>query len=149
MKVTLSINSILNKLLACPLLLALPLLVQADPARPHITGISHIALYVHDLDKSRAFYKDFLGFAEPYSLTNQDGSVRLTWIKINDRQSIELFPATTNGTDRLHHIALETDDAAGMRDYLAARGVGLAEERNGQQQEREEHTHNNAIEGVP
>ena len=123
MKVTLSINSILNKLLACPLLLALPLLVQADPARPHITGISHIALYVHDLDKSRAFYKDFLGFAEPYSLTNQDGSVRLTWIKINDRQSIELFPTATNGTDRLYHIALETDDAAGMRDYLAAHGV--------------------------
>jgi len=111
------------KLLICLLLLVLPLLSRADPARPHITGISHIALYVHDLDKSRAFYKDFLGFAEPYSLTNQDGSVRLTWIKINDRQSIELFPETTNGTDRLYHIALETDDAAGMRDYLAARGV--------------------------
>jgi len=117
------LNGVITRVFLSLLLLAVPLFSQADPARPRITGLSHIALYVHDLDKSRAFYKDFLGFAEPYSLTNLDGSVRLTWIKINDRQSIELFPATTNGTDRLHHIALETDDAAGMRDYLAARGV--------------------------
>ncbi len=90
---------------------------------PHITGLSHIALYVHDMEKTRAFYKDFLGFAEPYSLTNKDGSLHLTWIKINDRQSIELFPEKEAGSDRLYHVALETDDAIGMRDYLAARGV--------------------------
>jgi len=113
----------MKTLLLCLALLALPLAGQADPVRPHITGLSHIALYVHDLDQSRAFYQDFLGFAESYSLTNADGSVRLAWIKINDRQSIELFPVATNGTDRLYHIALETDDAAGLRDYLAAHGV--------------------------
>src|SRR5215469_12740715 len=94
-----------------------------EPARPHITGLSHMALYSHDLDKSRAFYKDFLGFAEPYSLTNSDGSLRLTWIKINDQQTIELFPEKEADSDRLYHIALETDDAAAMRDYLAAKGV--------------------------
>jgi lactoylglutathione lyase len=103
--------------------LVLPLLAAGEPPRPHIVGLSHIALYAHDLDKSRAFYKEFLGFAEPYSLTNQDGSLHLTWIKINDRQSIELFPEAATNTDRLYHIALETDDAVGMRDYLAARGV--------------------------
>jgi catechol 2,3-dioxygenase-like lactoylglutathione lyase family enzyme len=102
---------------------ALPLLAADEPKRPHITGLSHMALYVHDFEKSRAFYKDFLGFAEPYSLTNKDGSIHLTWIKINDRQSIELFPETTYNTDRLYHVALETDDAVGMRDYLVAHGV--------------------------
>jgi lactoylglutathione lyase len=104
-------------------IIALPLLARAEPTRPHIVGLSHIALYVHDLEKTRAFYKDFLGFAEPYSLTNQDGSVHLTWIKINDRQSIEIFPEQETNSDRLYHIAVETDDAAGLRDYLAARGV--------------------------
>ena len=102
---------------------ALPLLAADEPKRPHITGLSHMALYVHDIDKSRAFYKDFLGFAEPYSLTNKDGSLHLTWIKINDRQTIELFPEQATNTDRLYHVALETDDAVGMRDYLAAHGV--------------------------
>ena len=91
--------------------------------RPHIIGLSHVALYVHDIAKTRAFYKDFLGFAEPYWINNPDHTLHLTWIKINDRQTIELFPEKQPNTDRLYHIALETDDAAGMRDYLAAHGV--------------------------
>src|SRR5215471_11811286 len=100
----------------------------AEPVkRAPIVGLSHIALYVHDIGKSRAFYKDFLGFDEPYSLTNKDGALHLTWIKINDHQSIELFPEKDAGTDRLYHIALETDDATAMRDYLAAHGVKAPE----------------------
>jgi len=109
--------------LACTL--ALPLFAVGQTQRPPIVGLSHIALYAHDLDKTRTFYKDFLGFAEPYSLTNADGSLRLTWIKINDQQSIELFPEKEAGSDRLYHIAVETDDAVAMRDYLAAHGVAV------------------------
>jgi len=102
---------------------AVPSAEPATPARPHIIGLSHVAFYVHDIEKTRAFYKTFLGFAEPYSLPNPDGSLHLTWIKINDRQTIELFPEKAPGTDRLYHIALETDDARAMYDYLAAHGV--------------------------
>jgi catechol 2,3-dioxygenase-like lactoylglutathione lyase family enzyme len=97
------------------------------PKRPQITGISHIALYAHDMERTRAFYKEFLGFAEPYSLTNSDGSLHLTWIKINDHQTIELFPEKEAHSDRLYHIALETDDATAMRDYLVANGVSAPE----------------------
>jgi lactoylglutathione lyase len=100
-----------------------PLHAADEPKRPAITGVSHIALFVHDVEKSRAFYKDFLGFDEPFFTTNKDGSLHLTWIKINDRQTIEVFPEKEAGTDRLNHIALETDDALGLRAYLAARGV--------------------------
>jgi catechol 2,3-dioxygenase-like lactoylglutathione lyase family enzyme len=106
---------------------SLSALAAEGPTRPQIVGISHIALYAHDLPRTRAFYKDFLGFDEPFSLTNKDGSLHLTWIKINDRQTIELFPEQEAGSDRLYHIALETDDAVGMRDYLAARGVKVPE----------------------
>src|SRR6476619_109402 len=95
--------------------------------RPPIAGLSHIALYCHDIEKSRAFYKDFLGFAEPYSLPNADGSLHLTWIKINDDQTIELFPEKEAGTDRLYHIAVITDDAEAMRKYLGAHGVTVPE----------------------
>jgi len=95
----------------------------AEPARPHITGLSHVALWVHDVEQSRRFYKDFLGFGEPYSLTNSDGKLALTFIKINDRQSIELFPERETNSDRLYHIALETDDAEAMRVWLGSKGV--------------------------
>ncbi|MBI3880987.1 MAG: VOC family protein, partial [Verrucomicrobia bacterium] len=94
-------------LLALALLAPLSLPAADEAKRPRIVGLSHIALFVHDLDKSRAFYKDFLGFDEPFSLTNKDGSIHLTWIKINDRQTVELFPEKEAGSDRLNHIALE------------------------------------------
>jgi lactoylglutathione lyase len=97
-----------------------------SPRRPRITGLSHVALWVRDLERSRAFYEGFLGFGEPYSLKGDSGAVQIAWIKINDRQSVELFPtgggAPKDG-DSLYHIALETDDAQGMLDYLRSRGV--------------------------
>jgi len=113
------------RILLVILLSASSALADNSPPRPRILGLSHIALYVHDIAKSRAFYKDFLGFAEPFSLTNDSGALRLTWIKINDRQSIELFPEKESGSDRLYHIALETDDAERMRLYLKSKGVSV------------------------
>ena len=88
-----------------------------------ILGVAHIALYAHDLEASRAFYRDFLGFQEPFSLKNDDGSIRTDFFKINDRQYIELSAERAPGTDRLNHIAIETDDAEAMRVYLASRGI--------------------------
>jgi lactoylglutathione lyase len=106
------------------LALALPLAAQAPaPRRPRITGVAHIALFVHDLEKSRAFYRDFLGYAEPFHLDRPDGSLSLTFIKINERQYLELFPETEPLSDRLNHISVEVDDAEAMRAYLATRGV--------------------------
>jgi lactoylglutathione lyase len=91
--------------------------------RLRIVGLAQVSLFVHDVEKSRAFYKEFLGFDEPYSLRREDGSVSQTWIKISDRQTIELVPEQAVGTDRLNRIALQVDDAAAMRRYLTARGV--------------------------
>lgn len=109
---------------AIPLLLLAALCATAqEPQRPRITGVAHIALYVHDVEKSRAFYKDFLGYGEPFSLKKEDGSLSLGFIKINDRQYLELFPETEPGSDRLNHISIETEDAEAMRRYLASRGI--------------------------
>ena len=116
------------KLLVATLLTtSLAVLAVTEPQRPHITGVSHIALFVHDMGKARAFYKDFLGFAEPFSTTNKNGTLHVVWIKINDQQTVELFPEKAVGSDRLNHIALETDDAQAMRDFLASRGVKVPE----------------------
>src|SRR5437899_2030943 len=114
-------------ILLCLFVFLLPCLASDPPPRPRITGVSHIALYVHDIEKSRTFYKQFLGFDEPFFVTNKDGTLHLTWIKINDRQTIELFPEKEAGTDRLNHIALETDDALALRAYLGAHGVTVPE----------------------
>jgi catechol 2,3-dioxygenase-like lactoylglutathione lyase family enzyme len=94
-----------------------------DVKRPRITGVVHIGLMAHEVNQSRSFYTDLLGWQEPYSLKSPD----ITFFKINDHQYVELVPETRPATDRLTHIALETDDAAGLLKYLASRGVKVPE----------------------
>jgi lactoylglutathione lyase len=91
--------------------------------RPRITGISHVAVFVHSMDSSFAFYKDFLGYEEPFRLKKADSSISTVFIKINDTQCIELFPERGEGTDRLYQVALITDNAEALRAYLASCGV--------------------------
>jgi catechol 2,3-dioxygenase-like lactoylglutathione lyase family enzyme len=107
------------------ILLVPSLLAAQEVARPRITGVAHIAVYAADFEKSRAFYRDFLGFDEPYSLAKPDGTPSMTFLKINERQYIELFPETAPLTDRLNHISIETDNAEAMRLYLASHGVAV------------------------
>lgn len=107
------------------------LLGAADsPPRPKITGVAHIALFVSDIGKARTFYKDLLGYEEPFQLNGKDGKLDLTFIKINERQYIELFPEKEANTDRLNHISVETDDAEAMRRYLASKGVKVPDKVN-------------------
>ena len=47
--------------------------VKQDVKRPPITGVAHISLFVHDIGQSRHFYKDFLGYDEPFKLDKPDG----------------------------------------------------------------------------
>ena len=106
-------------------LLSFALILRAadPPKRPRILGISHIGFYVSDLQKARRFYEDFLGFAEPYDLKRDDGTVSLAFIKINDDQTIELSTDPPKQDGQLSHIAFYTDSAEDMREYLASRGV--------------------------
>jgi catechol 2,3-dioxygenase-like lactoylglutathione lyase family enzyme len=93
--------------------------------RPRILGIAHVAFYVSELEKSRAFYKDFLGYDEPFSLKRPDGTDRIAFIKINDQQYLELFAENPKQPElgRLNHVAVYVDSASQMRDYLAAHGI--------------------------
>jgi lactoylglutathione lyase len=103
--------------------LALTIGAVDEPPRPHVLGISHMALFVSDLAKARWFYEDFLGYAEPYNLKRDDGSVRIAFIKINEDQYLELFTDPPKQDGQLSHIAFYTDSAEGMRAYLASQGV--------------------------
>jgi catechol 2,3-dioxygenase-like lactoylglutathione lyase family enzyme len=118
------------KRIAVFLLLSI-VVAAAHPAnetkRPRILGISHMALFVSDLQKSRWFYEDFLGYAEPYNLERDDGSVRIAFIKINEDQYIELFTDSPKQDGQLNHIAFYTDSAEDLRAYLASMGVKVPE----------------------
>lgn len=107
--------------------MAAPLFAQGAVERPRILGVAHMALFVSDLAKTRAFYEDFLGFGEPFTLPKKDGSVRIAFIKVNENQYFEIFNEDPRDDGRLYHIAVYTDNAEQMRDYLASKGVEAPE----------------------
>ncbi len=73
---------------------ALPIISAAQPPAPDagIIGIAHIAFRVSDLDREIAFLGK-LGYEESFAMTNA-GKTTEVFIKINDRQFIELYPQT-------------------------------------------------------
>jgi lactoylglutathione lyase len=94
------------------------------PQRPKITGISHAGYFVSDLPKTIGFWHDLLGFDESYDLKRPGtDQVRIAFIKINDRQHIELFTDTpTSPPNMMSHLCFTVDNIEQMRAYLRSKG---------------------------
>jgi len=116
----------------CVLVLVLGFAVSSRAAdRPPLVGIAHIAFQVSDLAKAQAFYGGLLGYDDAFRLYKEDGTTRLVYFKVNDRQYIEIFPGLPpEQDDRLSHIALETTNLEALRLYLAEKGVQVPQKIN-------------------
>ena len=97
---------------------------QTMPPRPKITGISHVGYFVSDLPAALRFWHDLLGFDQYFELKKRDSDeTRIAFIKINDRQHIELFnEAPTTLNNYMSHICFTVDNVENMRTYLRANG---------------------------
>ena len=100
---------------------------QKAPSRPRITGISHVGFFVSDLPKALAFWHDFLGFDESYTLPRPNSTeTRIAFIKLNDHQHVELFnEPPTAPPSHLSHICFTVDNIEAMRAYLRAQGIAV------------------------
>jgi catechol-2,3-dioxygenase len=72
--------------LAIAILAVRPLVAQSTD----LDGIAHVALRVTDLNKSRQFYET-LGFEKAFEFAQAGKAIEL-FMKINNRQFIELYP---------------------------------------------------------
>ncbi len=93
-----------------------------------IIGLTHTALRVTDLSKSLEFYVRLLGLSEQFRLTNDKGEPWLVYIKVAERQFIELFPGAAGAhqpaaTAGPVHICLEVDDIQSTYAEVTDRGL--------------------------
>jgi lactoylglutathione lyase len=95
--------------------------------RPRITGISHVGYFVSDLPRALGFWHDLLGYDESYTLKDPaTGKVRIAFIKLNDRQHVELFTdPPTAAPYFMSHLCFAVDDVEQMRAYLRSRGIDV------------------------
>jgi catechol 2,3-dioxygenase-like lactoylglutathione lyase family enzyme len=106
-----------------PAALIQPNHAQPAPARPAITGISHLSVYSADTAKSERFYVHDLGAQKRADPENAAGA-RYYFSPV---QFIEVLPLPGGGTsiNRLDHVAFNTANAGQLRLYLAAHGVAV------------------------
>ena len=83
----------------------------AEPVRPPITGISHIAVYTADPAASEDYYVRILGARKAPDPEDAHG-VRYYF---SPQQFVEVLPLGPNpGLSRLAHVGWNTGDAAGL-----------------------------------
>ena len=95
-----------------------------------MNGIAHIAIRVKNIAASVAFYNK-LGFHQAFANTGRDGTVTQSFVKLNDRQYIELYPAVPPTRHRraprrassFLHLCFEGADLNAIHDYYVAEGL--------------------------
>src|ERR1700761_8647837 len=91
------------------------------PAGPAITGIAHVAFRVSDIDKEVNFLGK-LGFEEAFTNTSGAKTMEI-FVKINDRQFIEIYPQTDPKQPLgWMHVCYESGDLNGLDAAYAAHG---------------------------
>ena len=95
------------------------LVAQTSPARPKITGISHLAVYTSNPQATDHYYTATVGAVKLPDPENPKG----VKYAVSGTQYIEVLPLPPDaGVNRLDHTAYNTVSAEGMRKYLAAKG---------------------------
>lgn len=98
----------------------------AQQQTPPLAGIAHIAIRVRSLDASREFYNK-LGFEEAFDLKDKNGKPRESFIKINDHQFLELYPANPDvpaeAAIGFLHVCFEGDDLQAIHDDYVQHGL--------------------------
>ena len=89
---------------------------------PPLNGIAHIAIRVKDIAASVAFYNK-LGFEQAFAM-NKGDVITQSFIKINDRQFIELYPVTDRDPQvGFLHLCFEGADLNAIHDSYIAEGL--------------------------
>jgi catechol 2,3-dioxygenase-like lactoylglutathione lyase family enzyme len=103
-------------------LLAASAHAQSETHAPPFNGIAHVAIRVHDLAASVAFYQK-LGFEQAFDL-RKDNVPYESFIKINDNQFIELYPVTPKDpTPGFLHLCFEGIDLNAIYDDYISHGL--------------------------
>ena len=92
---------------------------QNAPPRPKITSVSHLAVYTSNPAATERYYTFTIGAIKMADPENPKG----VKYALSGTQYVEVLPLPANaGVNRMDHAAFNTDNAEGMRKYLAAKG---------------------------
>lgn len=91
-------------------------------------GLTHCSFFCKDFKKMVSFYCDTLELERIFTLRHPDGTPWLTYLKVTDRQFIELFSDSyegdnTFGDNSFSHLSLIVEDMYATTRALERKGV--------------------------
>ena len=93
-----------------------------------LAGIAHVAFRVADLETARGFYEK-LGFEQFFEMKQGERTTE-AFLKINDRQFIELYPRADAGQPLgLMHVCYESNDLEPLHAEYQHRGLAVSDVR--------------------
>ena len=90
-----------------------------------VRGVNHVGIVVKNYAEALAFYTKTMGFREAYTIKNDDGSVRLTYLQLSRDTFVELIPAAPNQQAGITHFGIEVGDLNAEVAALRQRGATL------------------------
>jgi len=104
------------------------LLVQTGVAQDRARrGVNHIGISTHHYADALQLYQGTLGAKEAFTIRNDDGSVRLTYLQLSRDTFVELLPVAADQPAGVTHFGIETEDVAASVASLRAGGVAVAD----------------------
>ena len=76
---------------------------QQQPARLRIVPMPHFNFQVRDIEDSRHFYKDCLGYCAPFDIV-KNGKLVMALTKLDDREYVEISPEKYQSQARFVHL---------------------------------------------
>jgi catechol 2,3-dioxygenase-like lactoylglutathione lyase family enzyme len=102
-----------------------------------IQALAHVCILSTNLDRTRDFYCRILRLSPGFDFL-RDGQLFGFYIKINDRQFIEVFKTGDEPSDRtsrlITHLCLETYDIDALSSHLEASDVATTKKKIGADQ---------------
>jgi len=92
-----------------------------------LSGIAHVAFRVVNYEDSRHFYAA-LGFDQAFEV-GEPGKARESFIKVNDRQFLELYEKSGDSKPGFMHICFETRDIESLHSAYVKLGLSPTEVR--------------------
>jgi catechol 2,3-dioxygenase-like lactoylglutathione lyase family enzyme len=102
--------------------LLLQVVVAQDTNR---RGVNHVGISTQNYEAALAFYRDTLGAKEAFTIRNDDGTVRITYLQLSRDTFVELLPVAAGQSTGVAHIGIETGDVAASVANLRAKGIAV------------------------
>jgi lactoylglutathione lyase/glyoxylase I family protein len=96
-----------------------------------VKQIAHVCIFAHDIEVTRAFYRDVLGLDTQFNFL-RDGKQFGFYLNAGGRSHVEVFQkpaATFSETDRINHLCLEVESIDAAVAHIRGRGVEVTEKK--------------------